>query len=198
MEKEVIANKICELINITLILLEYCKKFYDLYNHYRSNLLIFEKTNFKKSEFELILRMFNRVFFNKSLMIISSILAKTQNDPNKKELSIFELIELETDHQKKENLIKSVKSFRDKFEEKDLYLFRNKLIAHKDIDIKGSFVITYLSFVKVEYINFLIELLTEINRFLLKNFDVEFSLSYKEILSIDKLIELLKTEIENL
>lgn len=196
MGKEKLADRIKQLVDISSTLIMYSQKFKELHNRYLPKTLL-DQQKYKTSEISLILRFLNSSFCYDALLNINSILSQFQRDPEKKEQSIFELIELEDDPKKKSKLLNVANSFREKLEKKNLHKWRHKFVAHKDIESAGDTVIMYLNFIEDEYIRLIIELLSEINEFLINNFDLNYKNSFNQLYakSFNKMIELFETEI---
>ncbi|MEJ5305853.1 MAG: hypothetical protein WHV63_07890 [Ignavibacteria bacterium] len=197
MTKQILADRIKQLINISQTLLDYCTKFKELNYKYFPNLkqLNYLDFNFK---FSILLRFLQNMFYYDALLNLNTILALHQKDQNKKELSIFELIELETDTNLKEKLKIEAEELRNKLESKNLHKWRNKYVAHKDLINAGDPEIMYLNFIKDEYIACTSELLQEADKFLSKYYDIAFNNTFNDLYenSFNWLIELLEKNLK--
>lgn len=198
MTKEKLADRIKQLINISYTLISFLKRLQKLHDKYLPNTAL-DRHEYKISEIPMLIRFLNCTFYYQMILNLNTILSPLQKNVNKKEQSIFELIDLETDVNKKAELLESANRFRDLLESKELHLLRHKLIAHKDLESAGDTEIMYLNFIKDEFIDFSEKLLQEIDKFLSDNFDVTYSNTFEQMYSksFNKMLEILENEIKN-
>lgn len=128
------------------------------------------------------------------------MLSPIQKDPDKKEQSLFELIDLETNQLKKENLLSKANEFRKQLEENNLHKWRNKLVGHKDIENAGDTVVMYLNFIKIDIIKFSEDLINQIDDFINNNYDVAYNNTFSQMysLSFEKMIDLFEQELKKM
>lgn len=199
MTKVKLADRIKQLNDISHTLLKYAEKIRDLHDNYLPKTEI-EKQYYKTSEIPMSLRFLQCTFFFDALLNLSTILSPLQKDLNKKEQSLFELVELESNQNIKDNLLLYVNKIRKQFENKNLHKWRNKYVAHKDIKNAGDTEIMYLNFIKKDIINESIIISKEIHQFLMSNYtflntsNTFMSLNSK---SVDKMLELFENELRD-
>ncbi len=169
--KERLADRIKQLINVTQLLLANARQLKEFHDKHLS-IPPLEPHQFKISDTATLIRFMHCVFFYDALLNLNTLLHPVQSDPNKKEQSIFELIELETKPNTKEKLKENAESIRQKFIDRKLHKWRHKLVGHKDIDKAGDTEIMYLNFIDESILNFSIALLNEIDTFIKYNYDV--------------------------
>ncbi len=197
MIEEKLAYRIKQLINITETLLLYAQKLKELHDKHLPNKNI-GINEYKPGIIPLMLRFLHCTLFYDALLNLNTLLQPFQRDLNKKEQSIFELIELGIDSSRKNESLETANELRKKLEDKNFHNWRHKLVGHKDIESAGDTEIMYLNFIKDEYIAYSIELLNEINAFVTNNYDVirdnTFAGLYSK--SFARMIELFENDIK--
>lgn len=171
MTKQELADRIKQIINISKLLITSSNKLKELHDKYIPQSVL-DRQKYKTSEISLLIRFLHCTFYYEVLLNLNTLLNPLQNNPDKKEQSIFELIEFDTDKNRKKSLLVTGNSFRKKLEEKNLHKWRNKFVGHKDIDDAGDTEAMYLNFIKSEFINCTNELLENIDKFIIDNYDV--------------------------
>jgi len=204
MTKEKLADRIEQLINITQTLLVYSKKLRKLHDEYLPKTVI-EKQKYTTSEIVMVLRFLHCSFYYDALLNLNTVLSPLQKDTNKKEQSIFELIDLETDQKAKKELLSQANEFRKQLKEKNLDKWRHKLVGHKDIENAGDPEIMYLNFIKSDIIKFSEDLINQIDmfiknyyeKFINKNYDVVYNNTFSQMYckSFEKMLELFEKEL---
>lgn len=196
LNKEILLNRITQLIDITKGFLYYSKELKNLHDKFLPE-DIYEKDRYRKSEIPLMLRMLHNSFFFDALLNLNSILSKVQKDVNKKEQSIFELIELESDANQKNRLLQAAEKFSASLKEKNLDKWRHKLVGHKDINQAGDTDIMYLNFIIDDIHNHTAKLLDDIYIFINNNYDVISNTSFSSLYSnsFERMIELFKKDL---
>jgi hypothetical protein len=197
MTEEKLAYRIKQLINITQTLLVYTNKFRELHDKYLPE-PVMERHKYKTSEISMALRFLHCSFFYDALLNLNTILAPLQKDPNKKEQSIFELIDLELDQKAKDELLSKANEFRKQFEENNLHKWRHKLVGHKDIENAGDTEGMYLNFIKSDIIEFCKNLINQIDKFIVKSYDVAYNNNFTQMYSksFEKMLELFEKELK--
>lgn len=197
MTKEKLADRIKQLINITQTLLVYSSKFRELHDIYIP-VTEMERLIYKTSEISMALRFLHCSFFYDALLNLNTILAPLQKDPDKKEQSIFELIDLELDQKAKDELLSKANEFRKQFEENNLHKWRHKLVGHKDIENAGDTEGMYLNFIKSDIIEFCKNLINQIDKFIVKSYDVAYNNNFTQMYSksFEKMLELFEKELK--
>ncbi len=152
-ETVLLADKIKQLIDVSLILIEYCKKLKQLDSKYvELKQSVIERQEFKASEIPTILRFLHCTFFFDALSNLNTSLEPFQKEPCKKEISFFELIEVENDKMRKETIVRDIKYLREQLKNRKLTHLRNKYVAPIDLFVFGHPDVMYLNFIKDEYI----------------------------------------------
>jgi hypothetical protein len=198
MTKETLAEQIKQLTDLTNTLLEYSKRFMKLYEDYKPTSKL-DRLKYDNSGLTLNLRFIHCLMFYDALLNLNSLSQPLQNDPNKKELSIFELAELETDLNKKDKILLECKAIRNLFESNDLHKWRNKFIAHKDINSTGDPFTSYFGFAKENIINLAIDLTNQISQLINKNYNVTINNIFLDLYQkgFERLIEFFDNELKN-
>jgi len=196
MTKEKLADRIEQLINITQTLLVYSKKLRKLHDEYLPKTVI-EKQKYTTSEIVMVLRFLHCSFYYDALLNLNTVLSPLQKDTNKKEQSIFELIDLEIDQTNKNDLWSKANEFKKQFEENNLHKWRNKFVGHKDIENAGDTEVMYLNFIKSDIIKFSEDLINQIDMFINKNYDVVYNNTFSQMYckSFEKMLELFEKEL---
>jgi len=191
MTKEKLADRIKQLINITQTLLVYSNKFRELHDKYLPGSAM-ERQKYITSEISMAIRFLHCSFFYDALLNLNTILSPLQKNPDKKEQSIFELIDLEADSANKEDLLSKANEFRKKLEENNLHKWRNKFVAHKDIENAGDTEVMYLNFIKSDIIEFSENLINQIDKFIVCNYNVAYNNTFSQMYSksFEKMLEL--------
>lgn len=182
MTKEILADRIKQLINVTQELLLYAIKLRELHDKYISTSHI-KSNQYKTSEIAMMIRFLHCSFYYDALLNLNTLLKPVQNDYNKKEQSIFELIDLETDHSVKDELLKKSNFFKKILEDKNLHKWRHKFVGHKDIENAGDTEVMYLNFIKEDILQYSIALINDINSFIIKEYDVQYNNSFASLYS---------------
>ena len=182
MTEEILADRIKQLINVTQELLLYAIKLRALHDKYISTSHI-NINQYKTSEIAMMIRFLHCSFYYDALLNLNTLLKPVQNDYNKKEQSIFELIDLETDHSVKDELLKKLNVFKKKLEDKNLHKWRHKFVGHKDIENAGDTEVMYLNFIKEDILQYSIALINDINSFIIKEYDVQYNNSFASLYS---------------
>ena len=196
MTKEKLADRIEQLINITQTLLVYSKKLRKLHDEYLPKTVI-EKQKYTTSEIVMVLRFLHCSFYYDALLNLNTVLSPLQKDTNKKEQSIFELIDLEIDQTNKNDLWSKANEFKKQFEENNLHKWRNKFVGHKDIENAGDTEVMYLNFIKSDIIKSSEDLINQIDKFIIKNYDVVYNNTFSQMYckSFEKMLELFEKEL---
>jgi len=193
---EKLADKIKQLINITESLLLYAKQLKELNNKYLPTNIIC-KSKYSSENIPLMLIFLHCTFYYDALLNLNTLLQPLQKDINKKEQSIFELIEMESDTERKNNLLETANELKKKLKDKNLDKWRNKLVGHKDIQSAGDTEMMYSNFIKDTNFDYSIKLLNGIKDFVTQNYDVicnnPFAGLYDE--SFTRMIELFENEL---
>jgi hypothetical protein len=199
MTKEKLADRIKQLVNITQTLLFYSDKFRELYDKYLPATAM-ERQRYDTSEISMAIRFLHCSLFYDVLLNLNTMLSPIQKDPDKKEQSLFELIDLETNQLKKENLLSKANEFRKQLEENNLHKWRNKLVGHKDIENAGDTVVMYLNFIKIDIIKFSEDLINQIDDFINNNYDVAYNNTFSQMYSrsFEKMIDLFEQELKKM
>lgn len=182
MSKEKLAERINQLINISKSLINNSNMLKKLHDKYLPQSVL-DRQKYKTSEISLLIRFLHCTFYYDVLLNLNTLLNPLQSNPDKKEQSIFELVELDTDKNRKKSLLVTANSFRKKLEEKNLHRWRNKFVGHKDIDDAGDTEAMYLNFIKSEFINCTNELLENIDKFIIDNYDVCYNNTFEGLYS---------------
>jgi len=153
---------------------------------------------YKTSEIPMMIRFLHCAFYYDALLNINTLLKPVQKDINKKELSIFELIDREQDQAVKAELLKEANEFVKKLEDKNLNKWRHKLAGHKDIEKAGDTEIMYLNFIKNDIIQYSLELINSINLFIINKYDVQVNNTFAALYSksFDKMVDLFEKELK--
>jgi len=198
MTKEKLADRIKQLINITQTLLVSSKKLRKLHDKYRPKTgIVIEKQKYTTSEIVMVLRFLHCSFYYDALLNLNTVLSPLQKDTNKKEQSIFELIDLEIDQTNKNDLWSKANEFKKQFEENNLHKWRNKFVGHKDIENAGDTEVMYLNFIKSDIIKSSEDLINQIDKFIIKNYDVVYNNTFSQMYckSFEKMLELFEKEL---
>lgn len=197
MTKEILADRINQLINVSKQLLFWSVKLKELHD---KNIPTdpMKSNEYKTSEISMLLRFLHCTFYDDVISNLNTLTNKVQTDPNKKELSIYELIEFETNQNIKDEILTSAKNYRAKLEEINLHKWRNKLSDHKDIEKSGDPEIMYLNFIKEDILTFSIDLLNEIDSFVKNKYDVPYNNSFDSLYDngFNKMLMLFKKELD--
>ena len=197
MTKEILADRIKQVINLTQELLLYANKLRELHDKYLPTSHA-KSSQYKTSEIPIMLRFLHCSFYYDALLNLNTLVKPVQNDYNKKEQSIFELVDLETDHTVKAELSKKVNEFVKKLEEKNLHRWRHKLAGHKDIENAGDTEIMYLNFIKVDTLQYSIALINDINSFIVSKYDVQYNNTFASLYSksFNRMVNLFEKELK--
>lgn len=198
-KKEILADRIKQLIDVSQTLIENSEKLKQLQETYLQPIPnVIERHKFKVSEIPMMLRFLHCTFFYDALLNLTTLLKPVKENPDRKEISFFELIELEDDLNKKNTLLADVNSLNDKLVQSKLVLFRHKLVAHKDISNSGDPDIMYLNFIRKEFIDLTKNLLGNLDNLIQQNYDVPCTNSFKQLYqkSFNKLISMFEKELK--
>jgi hypothetical protein len=182
MNKEILADRIKQLINVTQELLLYAIKLRELHYKYIPNVPL-KSNHYKTSEIPTMIRFLHCSFFYDALLNLNTLLNPLQDDYNKKEQSIFELVDLESDHTVKDELLKKTSVFLKKLKDKNLHKWRHKFVGHKDIENAGDTEIMYLNFIKEDIVQYSNTLINDINSFIIKEYDVQYNNTFASLYS---------------
>jgi hypothetical protein len=194
---EILADRIKQLVNLTQELLLYSIKLREMHDKYLPTSPA-KSNKYKTSEIPTIIRFLHCSFYYDALLNINTLLNPVQSDFNKKEQSIFELIDLEEDRIIKVELLKEANEFVKKLADKNLNKWRHKLAGHKDIENAGDTEIMYLNFIKKDIIQHSIALIDDINLFIINKYDVHYNNTFASLYSksFDKMIELFEKDLK--
>ena len=197
MTKEKLADRINQLINVSQQLLLYSVKLKELHDKYIPTNPI-KSNQYKTSEIPIFLRFLHCTFYFDVLLNLNTLLNPVQNDPNKKEQSIFELIKLEIEPAIKDELLMSAINFRNKLKEKYLHKWRHKIGGHKGIENAGDPEIMYLNFIKEDIFKCSQDLLDEIDSFIKNKYAVPQNNSFASLYNkgFNKMLTLLEKELD--
>lgn len=197
-EKE-LAEKLKQLTDIIGELLFLCKKLKEINKKYLPKNPIF-KNKYNNSEIPKFLTFLNVIIFDVVILDLTTILAKTKKDPSKKELSIFELIEMISDANKKEKIKEVAEKLRLQIEAINFDKWRNKITAHKDLIVLGDVDIHYLNFVNDETLNFCNDIISKLYEIINNNYNISFNNIFNELYrkSFNKMIELFENDLKKL
>jgi len=166
-----LSDKIKQLLEVSLTLLRYASEFEKLYKKYKpSDKLSYDK--YSKSKVPTLLRFFHCSFFFDALLNLNTLLKPLQKNPNKKELSFYELLNELNDSELKEKLLPLVNKLRDELTENNIDKFRNKFVGHKDLSTSIDSNILYLNFIAVKTFNTSYRITESLNEICIKHFDV--------------------------
>jgi hypothetical protein len=194
--KAILADRIKQLINVTKELLLKAQGLQSSHDRYLPASLK-ESSFYKNSEIALLARFLHTTFYYDALLNLNTILNRIQKKQDKKEQSIFELIEYETDQGRKNKLSTKATELIIKLEAKNLHKWRNKLVGHKDIGVAGDTEIMYLNFIKEEYLDYTISLINDLDSFMIQYYDVAANNTFAEMYSksFEKMSELFEKEL---
>lgn len=163
-------DKIKQLVDVSTALLKWSAVYKRVYEKYKPADAL-EYNHYANSPFPTLLRFQSSMMFFDVLLNLNSLLCTIQKDPNKKEVSFFELLELLTSSTEKDQILIVLNDASKKFQDNKLDKFRNKFIGHKDLSINYDPVILYLNFPNPTLVKVCDEIIDSLNKICLQFFD---------------------------
>ena len=124
-------DKIKQLVDVSISLLNWSDDYKNIYNNHRSS----------NSSLLTLVKFQSSMMFFDVILNLNTLLSPVQNNPDKKEISFFELLELLPSSSEKNQVSDIINDLRKKLLDNKLDKIRNKFVGHKDLSLNYDPVI---------------------------------------------------------
>lgn len=166
----IIEDKIFELYGSAYMFFDWSIKYKNLYEELKPK-NTFEKQSFITNDLSKYLILNSNLYLFYSINLIATLLSHKKDDTNKKELSLFEHVEL-LDNEIKIKANSDLMKLHELYKESGLEIIRNKIIAHKDIKTSGDPFTHFFNFINSVFYEKTNEILSKIKDYL-KNYSLD-------------------------
>jgi hypothetical protein len=183
-ENQELQDRIKQLVDVSIGLLNWSLEYKKIYDKYLPAGSSKEITEYKTSPIPTLLRFQSSMMFFDVVQNVNTLLNPVQNNPDKKEISFFELFELLPSSSENNQVSDIINDLRKKLLDNKLDKIRNKFVGHKDLNINYDPVILYLNFPNPDLVAICREIIEKLNDVCLKHLDCirnnEFEQLYKD------------------
>lgn len=175
--KSDLQDRICELVYRTETFLKWSRCLLELYekekNYYDNPLE--KQIKFYDNRVTKTLVLHQILYFQEVILILDTLLEKESSPEEISFKYYFKYFKNEIENSEREDMEEEIKNIRSDYENKTLEQVRNKIFAHKNVNVTGNPAVGFLNPVRKEYIKKTEKVLEKIKELVHNKFDCPFN-----------------------